>query len=328
MALSANFVDAHISRWEAYLRRQHRAYREKWPSRLFHHAPIENAVKILQDGNLRSRLDPQSKRTRDVAAAGVIDNRADAHQYARLYFRPKTPTQYHIEGIRKTNECSYGEATHAPVLIMFVFDAKAVLSREGIMFCDQNMQKDEASPGDTEEYFSSIPFEKVYHEGGIGGDYSIISHRCAEVLAPSPLPLEEALQWIYCRSIAEKETLLEMLGADAEIWSKKIIISNDVLVFERKFVFVDEVTLSPERILFRFNSRADRAPVDVQVSVKDAKGTQLIKFRNSAMNPSPDPPATRWRLDCKFPNGTYWVEIRLEGHLAYRAHVTLGDDLF
>jgi hypothetical protein len=211
---------------------------------------------------------------------------------------------------------------------MFVFDAKTILSQEGVMFCDQNMQRDEAFPGNTEEYFAAIPFDKVYHEGGTAGDQSIKHHRSAEVLAPSPLPLDGALQWIYCRSAAEKETLIDMLGIIAEKWADKIVIASDVLVFERKFVFVDEVTLNPKSIVFRLNPRADQAPVDVEVGVWDAQGNQLVSFKNSAMNPSPDPPATRWRLDRKFPNGTYRVEIRLEGHLAYKAHVTLGDDLF
>ena len=31
-------------------------------------------------------------------------------------------------------------------------------------------------------FLATIPWEKVYHEGGLGGDHSIIAHRCAEVL--------------------------------------------------------------------------------------------------------------------------------------------------
>lgn len=70
MALTTNFIKAHILKWEAALSSPYRSYRSKWPSRLFHHAPIENAVKILRDGNLRSRDDAANQRAKDVAAPG------------------------------------------------------------------------------------------------------------------------------------------------------------------------------------------------------------------------------------------------------------------
>ncbi len=138
MALTKDFVEAHVLRWQEELSKPWYPYRSKWPSRLFHHAPIENAVKILTDGNLRSREDPENMKDKDVAAPGVIVARTHAHNSARLYFRPRTPTQYHIEGIRKSGECSYGNDAHAPVLVMMVFDSRSVLSIPTIKFCDRN----------------------------------------------------------------------------------------------------------------------------------------------------------------------------------------------
>jgi hypothetical protein len=210
VGLGQAFVEAHIARWEAKLQSPFYPHRHKWPSRLFHHSPLENAVKIILDGNLRSRDDPKNLREKDVAAETVIGYRQHAHRSVRLYFRPRTPTQYHIEGIRKLGECKFGDNAHAPILIMFVLDARRVLTKSGIQFCDRNMQSGSAFPDDTLEYFENIPFEKVYHEGGTGGDATIIAHRCAEVLAHSPLPLAESLQWIYCRSNAERQTLLHL----------------------------------------------------------------------------------------------------------------------
>ena len=215
MALSPAFVEEHIFKWESELNKPWNSYRAKWPSRLFHHAPIENAVALLQDGNLRSRNDPANVRRRDVAAAAVISARSHAHDSARLYFRPMTPTQYHIEGIRKAGECSYGDASHAPILVMFVFNARSVLLSNGVKFSDRNMQLGGAEPNDSEIYFANIPFEKVFHVGSIGNDRTIIEHRCAEVLATSPLPLAGTLQWIYCRTLAERETLCDLLGPNA-----------------------------------------------------------------------------------------------------------------
>ena len=48
-----------------------------------------------------------------------------------FYFRPKTPTQWHIEGIRKAGECNYGDPTHAAVLVVFALDAKTGTNASG-----------------------------------------------------------------------------------------------------------------------------------------------------------------------------------------------------
>lgn len=185
MALSAADVEAHICEWEGKLNLPYYSHRKHWPSRLFHHSPVENAVTILSEGVLRARADPEIEMARDIAGEGVIDIRLDAHQFVRLYFRPRTPTQFHIEGIRKAHECEFG--FQAPILVMFVLDARPILTRAGTLFSNENMQRHSAQVGDTLEFFSTIPWDKVYHEGGLGGDHSIIGHRCAEVLAATPL---------------------------------------------------------------------------------------------------------------------------------------------
>lgn len=154
MALSAAFVDRHIATWRQKLTSEFYPHRKHWPSHLFHHTPLENALRILQDGCLLSRNDGQDRRVKDVAAQGVIDNRDHAHGHVRLYFRPKTPTQYHIEGIRKDGDCAYPNA-HAGVLIMFLLDARAVLTAPEVQFSDKNMQLGSAVPGSDEAYFSS-----------------------------------------------------------------------------------------------------------------------------------------------------------------------------
>lgn len=328
MALTRALVEAHIQQWEAALKRPFHPYREKWPSRLFHHAPIENAVSILSEGLLRSRADPENARVRDVAAAGVIDARNHAYDFARLYFRPRTPTQWNIEGIRRPEECRYGEHSHAPVLVMFVFDARSLLALPGIRFCDRNMQLSSAAPSDAEEYFRAIPFEKVYHEGGIGGDNSIIQHRCAEVLAPSPLVLVNSLQWVFCRSNAEKQFLIYLLGASAQKWKEKFVVSEDLMVFNKEYCFVEEVSLAENGLRFSFNPRIDRKNISVKITLKKSTGELVIDYLNNSMPATPDYPAKRWMIKTKIGYGSYVCEIELDGHLAFKAGLSLEFDLF
>ncbi|MCC4299581.1 DarT ssDNA thymidine ADP-ribosyltransferase family protein [Aurantimonas coralicida] len=326
MSLSEDFVDAHIATWQANLSKGGYPYRAKWPSRLFHHTPLENAVNILKGNCLRSRSDPANNLERDVAAASVNDTRTHAHGYVRFYFRPRTPTQYNIEGVRKTGECRYGDETHAPVLFMLVFKCRGVLTLPGVRFSNQNMQIVATVDGEDEEYFRRIPFEKVFHMGAIGGDYSIISHRCAEVLAPSPLPLEDHLQWIYCRSEAERETLLYRLGDDASSWNSRIKVSDDLRVFEKDYVFVEEIRLSKEGVTFQLHPRKDHETVDIRITLWNPEGRVALKFENSSLAAVP-PKNKRWIFRQPLSEEYYRVRVRLEGHIAYEGQLRVANEL-
>lgn len=327
MALSNELVQAHIERWERTLAGGYYPHRKGWPNRLFHHAPLENAVSILTSGYLRSRNDPENARARDVAAQEVLAVRAAAHDSVRLYFRPKTPTQYHIEGIRKPGECHFGEATHCPVLVLLALDARTILTMPDVQFSAQNMQIVGTPTGDTEEFFGAIPFEKVFHEGPTGGDDTIRSHRCAEVLTPTPLDLNECLREIYVRSEPERETLLYLLGRERERWGDRCYVSDGLKVFDKKFAFVQEVGLTPEGVTFVLNPREDRRPIAIHIEVWDAAENKVIDFLNDAHAAKPTN-AQRWIFKRPLTNGVYRVLVRLEGQLAHHANIVLGDTLF
>ncbi|MDX2209217.1 MAG: DarT ssDNA thymidine ADP-ribosyltransferase family protein [Sphingopyxis sp.] len=328
MALRAEFINRHIAQWEDWCRQRHAyPHRVRWPSRLFHHSPIENAVAILASGVLRSRADPQNNRPRDIAGAGVIEAREDAHNVVRFYFRPRTPTQFHVGGIRRPGECQYGDAAHAAVLVMLIFQARAILSDPAVGFTDRNAQQGAAVYGTEEVQFAAIPFDKVYHEGGIAGDHSITSHRCAEVHAASPISLADTLEAVCCRSNAEREMLLFMLGNDARKWADKILVSDDLRVFQRDFAFVQDVSLSREGLIFKLNPRRSGGTVDVSIDLFDQTGRKLIDFRNTELQPVP-PTADRWRVAADLADGTYEAKIEIDGHLAYNNLLTLGDSLF
>ncbi|WP_084733057.1 DarT ssDNA thymidine ADP-ribosyltransferase family protein [Sphingobium chungbukense] len=260
MALSHEAAAAHIARWQAELNQPWYNYRRHWPDCLFHHAPIENAVSILSSGMLRSRNDAANPRPRDVAARDVNAARDHAHDRVRLYFRPRTPTQFNIEGIRKPGECRFGDETHAPMLVMFILDAQRVLTAPGTQFCDRNMQRGGAEPGDGEAYFARIPFDKVYHEGPTGGDDSIIAHRCAEVLPTSPLELQPCLRAVFLRSDPERDTLLHLLGPHRARWAERCYVSEALRVFEKRYSFIQEIGLQSDGLVFTMNVSGKNPP--------------------------------------------------------------------
>lgn len=328
MALSPPFVDAHIAEWQARLTSPYYPHRKHWPSHLFHHSPLENAVAILVDGNLRSRNDTANCRPRDVAAPGVIDTRADAHERVRLYFRPKTPTQWHIEGIRKPGECSYGDETHAGVLVMFALDAKAVLALPGTKFSNRNMQINSTVSGEDEAYFVNIPFDKVYSEGNTGGDKSYTDSRCAEVLPKSPLSLWTCLRAIYFRSEPERDTLLNMIGGARHNWSRYCHVSDALKVFQKDYTFVQEIGLTSRGVVFRLNHRRDRQTIKVHIRVWNSWGALIVNFFNNEHAAAPPPPSQNWIWEQTLSDDLYLVQVDLEDTLAYKAHIRVGDSLF
>lgn len=326
MALSEAVAAQHIAHWEAELNKPWYNHRRYWPDCLFHHAPLENAVAILSAGMLRSRNDPANPRPRDVAAREVNAARAHAHDRVRLYFRPRTPTQFHIEGIRKPGECRFGDETHAPVLAMFILDAARILTLPGTQFCDRNMQNAHAVPGDSEAYFAAIPFEKVYHEGPTGGDDTVIAHRCAEVLPTSPLDLGQCLRAVFLRSEPERDTLLNLLGADRDRWAARCYVSDALKVFEKRFSFVQEIGLTHEGVVFTLNPRTDRRGIKISIQLWDGAGQFVVRFDHADLAAAP--PQGQWIYKRPLADGLYRVRVEIEDHLAYDASIPLGAVLF
>ena len=326
MALSEDVAAAHIAYWQGQLNQPWYNHRRYWPECLFHHAPLENAVAILTSAMLRSRNDPANPRPRDVAAREVNAARVHAHDRVRLYFRPKTPTQYHIEGIRKPGECKFGEETHAPVLVMLILDAHRILTLPDTQFCDRNMQRGDAIPGDSEAYFAAIPFDKVYHEGPTGGDEAITSHRCAEVLPTSPLDLGQSLRAVFLRSEPERDTLLNLLGDQRGRWGDRCYVSDALKVFEKRYSFVQDISLSQQGVVFTLNPRADRRGVRISIQVWDAAGQFVVRFDHPDLAAAPAEGS--WIYNHAFADGVYRVRAEIEDHLAYDAYIPLGAALF
>lgn len=327
MSLSRARLEQHITQWEGRLRLGAFSYRDRWPSRLFHHAPVENAVEILRSGQLLSRRDSENRRPLDVAGRDVINSRDDAHRFARLYFRPRTPTQFHIEGIRKPAEYYHGEAdTHAPILIMLIFDSRAVFERDGIQFSNGNMQSPWTEYGDTDEFFDTIEFQKVYHDSA-HGDRTITWARCSEVLSEDPLGLDGTLQWICCRSHAEKATLLYLLGEVAAVYQDKIIVSDDLRVFDKRFTYAEEVGIQPDGVTFRLSPRNCGGDILVQVDVEFEGGELRRAFGPGVLAATPID-AKRWIARTGIPVGNHKVVVHLEGCRAFEASLRLDEEPF
>jgi hypothetical protein len=247
----------------------------------------------------------------DNASPDIIEQTYPGHlEYVRLYFRPRTPTQYRNEGIRPVEKRELG--AHCPVPVYFCFDALTVLAQDNTEFSDGNMGSPQASHSDSREFFFHIPFEQVFHDGAFPPAQrdSIVFHRNAEVLIPEKLPLGTTLKFIACRTAAERQTLLQLLPPDLRSqWVQRVRLADQGL-FERRWTFVEEVVAIDERIVFRFNpSSKTPGPFDTEFSYRETGSETTRNWRGQGLS-----------LDSQ-------LSLRLPGASQGTATLTLDDAL-
>lgn len=319
MAIDQGWAQQHVDRWTALLAASRAPYRKLWPNYLFRHEEIRNSAQVIRVGQLLSRN--QASGFIDVAAGDILAQNPRAHSFSRLYFRPQSPTQYRIEGVRKPHEVWHG--AHAPVLVMFAFSAVSVLSLDGTNFSNGNMQSPDSRFGDDEAFFNEISFPDVYHVGSFTPEHKdrIVRARCAEVLAVSPLPLVPHLKAIVCRSPAERAFLMDQIGSEAAQFYGRIIVSHsEPGIFESKWAYVDTVDARRDGFRLKFHPRIDGATCAIKVRVL-RNGVVVWSGENAAADLS-----TVWTVPYELSSGWYRCEIDIDECLAYSA-MHLVDEL-
>ncbi|HWW61943.1 MAG TPA: DarT ssDNA thymidine ADP-ribosyltransferase family protein, partial [Thermoanaerobaculia bacterium] len=190
-----------------------RGQRASWPLHLFRVDDVRAAASILNRGVLypRSRAERAGLLTHDSAAPGVIEHTPDwCKDCVRLYFRPRTPTEYRSEGFRPRDQITM--RAHRPVPVVFVFDSLPIITAPGTTFTEGNASTKGCRRGEDLAFLNTIPFDKVYHDTWISDDErDVVFRRCAEVLVANELALTH-VKHVFCRSQAEYETLYSLLA--------------------------------------------------------------------------------------------------------------------
>lgn len=290
--------------------------RKWWPKYIFHFAELRNVVAILESGELRARiLQPMAV---DTASPGVISHTEEEwRRHVRFYFRPRTPTQHQCEGFRPPADRGSAGA-HSPMPFVFLFDAKDLLTREAARFSNGNLAKHGhgTEVGNTADFFEQIPFQEVYHNSPFSAEDRdlIVNRRHAEIIIPERIDLA-ALRFIGCRSVAERQTLVNSLNPETcGLYAPKITTQGQGTLHFRQWTYVEEVSLEQKRAVFRFNpSTQSPGPFTAEINIKAASGMRL-----------------RWRgqVECANQSLTlnlshltsaidYEIELTLDGNRAY-----------
>ena len=114
--------------WHAEIQQHIQAWSKRlgnlgwWQKYVYHFTDVQNAARILTDGIIYCRAEAvrRGRMVVDNASPEIIaQTRTEFTRFVRLYFRPRTPTQFRNEGIRPRTARVLG--SHCPVPILFLF---------------------------------------------------------------------------------------------------------------------------------------------------------------------------------------------------------------
>jgi len=247
-------IKDHIEYWSGSL-----SGHSWWPRYVYFFTDLRNAVSILEKNCLLSRDQAESLGYIEVNGASqeiISQTIEERRKFVRLYYRPRTPTQYRCEGIRPMND-RWQEA-HCPVPAFFLFNAYELMSQHNAQYSDGNMASPSARYGPKEKDFNRIQFKKVFHHGRYNPtvEGNIKFHRHAELLIPEKLVLQDHLKYIACRSHAERQSLIYLLPPSIQKKWRKLIRIGDSSMFERKWAYVNTVETDHQKLTFYFNTNS------------------------------------------------------------------------
>ena len=200
---------------------------------IYHFSHVENAGEILRASKIYSRNYAQKINFKDSASGEQIQRtRVAVHDYARFYFRPLTPTQWHNEGLGRRR---YDDNPKCPVPIFFKIKVADILEKnsENICLSNGNLSSDWAKYGNSYDFLKSFDFLNLYSE--FGNTY-FKSASQQEFIVKDYLDLSVLEYEIICRNEQDKLVLLNLLDGDIE---NKINVDSSYFYNNNPFIIVN-----------------------------------------------------------------------------------------
>ncbi|MGB8686346.1 MAG: DUF4433 domain-containing protein [Microcoleus sp.] len=191
-----------------------------WKGYIYHFTHVENAVSILQSEQLQSRN--RCNKFVDSAGASLIHRTSnDVKNLARFYLRPKTPTQWHNEGLGKRNGQIYALC---PVPIFFRLNLKRVLDTHGSKcgVSNGNLAASGSHYGNSMKFLEHFDFDNVYCTIQAGKETFLRASQqefvVHDYLDIAKLSLDDIT--IICRNEQDKKTLMCLIGPNSKYASR------------------------------------------------------------------------------------------------------------
>lgn len=242
---SLNFIDKIEQQWS------------EWKGSIYHFSHIDNAVEIIKNRKIQSRNKANIK---GDAAGNVVHRKGDAHNYARFYFRPQTPTQFYNEFLGKNTTDGY--ETHGnwiswydkarglgfpkcPIPIFFRFSIKEVLFKYENKCCvsNGNMQADSTQFNSIEKMLDKFNFDYLYSNMSYDKEHNrkYMNYSQQEFLVKDELSFSNIFEFeIICPSEADRTLLINLLGNEHKDIFSKIVVDRRYYNNENPRVRIEE----------------------------------------------------------------------------------------
>lgn len=244
-----NFLDKIEKQWS------------EWKGSIYHFSHIDNAVEIIKNRNIQSRN--RAVKNSDSAGKGVIDLRHDAHDFARFYFRPHTPTQFYNEFLGKNTTDGYNSNQYGwvswydkarglgfpkcPIPIFFKFSLKEILfkNEKKCRISNGNMQTSSTKFGSIEEMIYKFGFDDLYYtpqQYATKEDYNRYrNYAQQEFLVKDELAFDDLVDFeIVCPSEADRTLLKNLLGNEHKDVFSKIVVDRSYYNNENPRIRIEE----------------------------------------------------------------------------------------
>lgn len=144
--------------------------RSNWAGYVYHFTHLTNALEIIKNRQIASRNLAMKGAKFSDAAGSVVNRRHDAHDYARFYFRPQTPTQFYNECLGKDYlSDKYDQALNlglpkCPIPVFFKFSIDEIFKNQfdKCFISNGNLQTNWARIGTVSEMYNLFDFDDVY----------------------------------------------------------------------------------------------------------------------------------------------------------------------
>lgn len=231
----------------------------EWKGSIYHFSHIDNAVEIIKNRKIQSR---NKARIQGDAAGNVVHLRNDAHDYARFYFRPHTPTQFYNEFLGKNitdgYDNKYGRVSwyekarglgfpKCPIPIFFRFSLKEVLFKNEKQCCisNGNMQRGSTQFESIGKMINKFGFEDLYYtpqQYATKEDYNRYrNYAQQEFLVKNELSFEDLYNFeIVCPSETDRTLLINLLGQEHKDVISKIVVDRNYYNNENPRVRIEE----------------------------------------------------------------------------------------
>jgi hypothetical protein len=296
MAISIARAERHIAEWNEKLGRY--PSRGGWVSSLFHACQIETAAEIVRQRRVVCRQHVPVVLC-DVANQGALWNNPAAHEFVRLYFRPKNSFHFKTEGIKSLGD-PYRVNPHMSIPVMMVFDLASVLTLNDSYFVSGNFASQALAPLQGDKNFNLLNFDYTYHDSGVSREMMQTIHdaRMAEVVVRNQLSLAH-LRAVVCRTIHEERMLRYLLRA-SDVSDVRFAVEKGGALFLRRGSYITELYTQGGELHFDFTapSTARKDKYSVIVSCGNARLAFSLEPKNwrvpQIVNPDP---AAEWKIE-------------------------------